>query len=487
MNATSKFPPLPPHLAKLRGDRNTSRESDETIEIARPVHKGVNAAYPEKVQNAKTLQEYMREFWPHYRIDHEATYNQYIFIHDLDSVSKKARKREERKKYIASGAFFAASMTGVKRIRHDDNHTEVISVHQGLMLHYSRQNETEKIHVAGLEGNTKDKRFHEDESYFNKTLMEMIKAATLSVEEAQRCGWKTLTFGNTADPFKRYALKLACDRLGMDCSGENVDLSTLQQPAFLGESIADRMKGLAEQYMNFPLTSINFAQPSGPAQVPELGMEQIDPMTRRFNFKNVFLYPDKLDVIMKDNDLESAIRVANEANNPLIAELIDRKLFSRVAYNNTQNGSYVQLSLPESGNWQKSLAENLGKPPSQIHTPTPLEETMGKVLLKKATEISKVKPEGSLSSLFEKEALIAYRIEQHGVQETVRKDGGFLQFTSYNPETKIVNISISGNCNSSCNKLEITQGIVEQDLKTHFPKDVWQVRFQEVPSLALAA
>ncbi len=99
--------------------------------------------------------------------------------------------------------------------------------YQHMCLHYKPENNS--FTITGLRGDLLSQQAKDDEVYANKVLFENIKAALILAQSAKAAGWYSVNFGNTTDPAKRYALQIACEYAGLDCSSEKVDLTKLPQ------------------------------------------------------------------------------------------------------------------------------------------------------------------------------------------------------------------------------------------------------------------
>lgn len=101
----------------------------------------------------------------------------------------------------------------------------LVCEYQYIRLHYEHEKNT--FNITNLRGDLTSQRAKDDEIYANNTLCENSMAALILAQSAKAAGWTSVNFGNTTDPAKRYALQVACQYVGIDCSSEKVDLQAL--------------------------------------------------------------------------------------------------------------------------------------------------------------------------------------------------------------------------------------------------------------------
>jgi hypothetical protein len=118
--------------------------------------------------------------------------------------------------------------------------------YQNIILHYEPEKSTFK--VTGLRGDLTSQRAKDDDNYVSKVLFENIKAAYILAQSAKAAGWTSVNFGSTTDIAKRYALQIACEAVGIDCSSEKVDLKSLPQ-TFHGEKLENIIKDSLEGFL----------------------------------------------------------------------------------------------------------------------------------------------------------------------------------------------------------------------------------------------
>lgn len=445
---------------------------DQVFEIARKISQKYNARYPEKVQNIVTWQEHLKSLGVPFQVDHTRPFPQFIFVHEKDDDAKKRKQAKAQQDYILSGAFLAAAMTGTA-MTIENGVRRVIAKHQGINIEYTKSKEDEKFSASGLRGNLRDARAQNDEAYLNNTLLETVKTAFLLVQNAKLAGYESITFGNTSDPCRRYALKLACDALGVDCAGEKIDPSHLPKFNCLGNrSSEERIQFYAAEYLNFPNDAPRFAAP----EKEELKVEAEktdDPKTWRFIIKGLSVDYGDVDIDRAKASVEVAEQIADGASNPLVKDWLKNPFLVRMSYRHGEK-AIAELTLSDQKDWDGAASTAL---PSKFTKS--FAETFRAGLEMKLKNLVKVNGTGQ-QSLFDTECAIAYAIEQHNVQEAVRGHRGYLQFDSYDPDAKKVVIDLGGSCNDTCQLIGNTTGYVEKALMTSFPRDVKKVLFQEI-------
>ncbi|GEM_PF-2728165 len=134
----------------------------------------------------------------------------------------------------------------------------LVCTYEPLMVEYKPDKETLKFSILGIEGDINHDLAKTSEGYVNNVLIENIKGAMLLVGNAKASGWEKINFGDTTDPLKRYALKIACDYLDVDCSDEIIDMDALPKHTILGENIAASAEGARENYMGSPFETLAF-------------------------------------------------------------------------------------------------------------------------------------------------------------------------------------------------------------------------------------
>ena len=490
------------HLQNLRSPSPRSVPSPATMEAVNGSSKTGKSEqkkrYAKQLEDIEAWAEFVRKNTGKYAVDYSEPLSQYHFtfapvvLNNEDDEKKKqrlerqlqenARRNRERQKYMLSGMFLAATMTGLQEEK-IKGQSLYVAEHQGVLIRYEQNENSEKFSASGLKGDIADPRVKTDDRYLNNLLLENIKTAYILVQNAKLSGWESMTFGNTKDPIKRYALKLACERLRIDCSREEANENALPQDTAAKEKLLDHMKAIEEEYLNFPLDPPRFEEKQEPKPDVTMADEAPDAQTRNFVFSGLKPLAGFEAKDIKDENREELASAAEAKGNFLAATLPKHKIYSDITVKNSGDGtSIVTLTLTADKKWDEPLTPS-GQGPSS----TPAKKSILNVLKKLAEKIATQQSQPALTDVFLKESTFAYAIERLPAQYTVRADHGYLQFSGYDEATKEISIDLAGSCNSGCEKLGTTQSTVEKAIKEQFPEDVKTVRFVEQPGLALAA
>jgi Fe-S cluster biogenesis protein NfuA len=452
---------------------DSTKTEDLAFEVARKIAEKHNARFPKKIKNILTWQEYLKSLGLTFEIDHSRPYAQFNFIHEKDSPQNKAKKIESRKDYMLSGAFVAASMTDAIIIP-ENGTRRVEAKHHDIIIAFEKSETAEKFVAKGLQGNLKSPAAQTEEAYLNNTLLETAKTAFLLVQNAKLAGFDPIMFGNTTDPCRRYALKLACDALGVDCSAEKIDMAALPSFACLNIPVQKRMEFWAEEYLNFPNDAPRFDKP----KVEEIKVEAEktdDPKTRRFIIHGLTVAYGDVDIDRARESGEVAEQIVDAAFNPLVKDWLKNPFLVRMSYRHGEK-AVAEITLSDQKDWDAPASTAL---PSKLAKSFAETFRAGLEMKLKA----RLKNAGTAEdSLFDKECAIAYTIERSRVQEAVRAHNGFLQFGAYDAAAKEVVIYLGGSCNDGCNLIGNTTEAVQKMLLASFPKDVKNVSFLERPA-----
>lgn len=85
-----------------------------------------------------------------------------------------------------------------------------------------------------------------------QAVLEKVKAAMLLAHTAKARGWKNVNFGGTQDPLSRYALKMACQELGLNSSSETIDYNKIPTNPAMKESLMDTAHKLFKALQDDP-------------------------------------------------------------------------------------------------------------------------------------------------------------------------------------------------------------------------------------------